>query len=124
MTEETKCPKGGQYCSTNQDDKMAQYKTGYDSEMLVNMGLRNPVKSMGDAARMDHKTVVGTKVITETSLSERKNDAISGVNVMKAFGTMPKTNQNRQPNNVGAPVSAHLYKAGKRGHVKGGIDYR
>ncbi len=103
---------------------MAQYKTSYDSEMLVNMGLRNPGKSMGDVARMDHKTVVGTKVITETSLSERKNEAMAGPNVLKAFGTMPKTNQNRQPNNVGAPAAGHLYKMGKRGPVKGGIDYR
>ena len=101
-----------------------QYNVSYGGEHLENMNTMKRGVSMGDAERSRHKETVDAKVIKSTSLTERRDEVDANANVMKAFGRAPKIDQNSKPNAVGNVATAHLYKQGVKGPVKGGIKYK
>jgi len=79
---------------------------------------------IADSAKINHRQIVGGKVINETAMTERRNEALPEPDVTKNFSRLPKTHWVPQPNNYGEPVVDTLYKkAGAKGMHKGGDKY-
>ena len=79
---------------------------------------------IADSAKINHRQIVGSKVVNETAMTERHNEALPQPDVTKNFSRLPKIHWVPQPNNYGEPVVNTLYKkSGAKGQQKGGIKY-
>ena len=100
-----------------------QYNHSVQGEMHVNMNAGSQA-FIGDSARINHKQVVGNKVVNDTAKTERHNEEGPKPDVTKNFSRLPKTHWVPQPNNYGEPVAHRVMrKAGAGGIQKGGIKY-
>jgi len=100
-----------------------QYNHSVDQEMHVNMNAGSQA-FIGNAARMNHKQVVGNKAVHNTARTEVQNHEGPKPDVTKNFSRLPKAHWVPQPNNYGEPVAHRvLKKAGAGGVQKGGIKY-
>ena len=79
---------------------------------------------IADSSKINHRQIVGSKVVNETAMTERHNEALPQPDVTKNFSRLPKIHWVPQPNNYGEPVVNTLYKkSGAKGQQKGGIKY-
>lgn len=79
---------------------------------------------IGDSAKVNHRQIVGQKVVNETAKTERRNEAAPQPDVTKNYSRMPKIHWVPQPNNFGEIRAESLsHKAGKSGVHKGGTKY-
>lgn len=100
-----------------------QYNASYMCEHAHNMNDGSHA-FIADAAKINHRQVVGHKVVNETARTEIRNEATPEPDVTKNFSRLPKIHQVPQPNNFGEPVVNTLYKkAGPKGMHKGGDKY-
>jgi hypothetical protein len=100
-----------------------QYKVSVMGEHAQNMNGGSHA-FIADAAKINHRQVVGHKVIQETSKMEVREHHSAPPDVTKNFSRLPKIHWVPQPNNYGEPVVNTLYKkSGAKGLQKGGIQY-
>jgi hypothetical protein len=97
-----------------------QYNVSVMGEHIHNMNAGSHA-FIADAARINHRQIVGGKVINETSMTERRSEAYDPPDVTKNFSRLPKIHWVPQPNNYGEPVHNELFrKAGTAAMAKGG----
>lgn len=100
-----------------------QYKISMMGEHAHNMN-GGSYAFIADSAKINHRQIVGHKVVRETARTERHNEALPQPDVTKNYSRMPKIHWVPQPNNFGEIRGESLSrKAGKSGIHKGGAKY-
>ncbi len=100
-----------------------QYNVSHMGEHIHNMN-GGSYAFIADSAKINHRQIVGHKVVKETARTERHNEAPARPDVTKNFSRLPKIHWVPQPNNAGEiPVHALKSKSGAKGQHKGGIKY-
>lgn len=100
-----------------------QYNISQKSEVHLNMNGGSHA-FIADSAKLNHRQIVGHKIVSSTARTERRSEASPQPDVTKNYSRLPKIHWVPQPNNLGNPVGEALYrKAGKTGMHKGGTKY-
>lgn len=100
-----------------------QYSISHKSEVHVNMNAGSHA-FIADSAKLNHRQIVGHKVVSSTARTERRSEASAQPDVTKNYSRLPKIHWVPQPNNFGNPAVETLHrKAGKAGIHKGGAKY-